>query len=65
MTGVGAGINAGVGQFVSYGLVTGFDEDVDAIKPGLDNILRVVMRVLYHDSNMASIIVSVDMLLVG
>ena len=69
MTGVQDGINFGVGQFVAEILDTGLYVDTYLITFGVDNILRVVMveilRVLLQKPNMVSILVSVDVFLVG
>ena len=69
MTGVQDGINSGVGQFVAEILDTGLYVDTYLITFGVDNILRVVMveilRVLLQKPNMVSILVSVDVFLVG
>ena len=69
MTGVQDGINSGVGQFVAEILDTGLYVDTYLITFGVDNILRLVMveilRVLLQKPNMVSILVSVDVFLVG
>ena len=69
MTGVQDGINSGVGKFVAEILDTGLYVDTYLITFGVDNILRVVMveilRVLLQKPNMVSILVSVDVFLVG
>ena len=68
MTGAVDSINAGVRKFVVEGLGTGLDGNSDVVISRLDNFLRVLMmeslRVLQKESNMVTMLMLVDVLLV-
>ena len=69
MIGVGYSINDGVGCLVSGGLDTSFGGDSFVITLGIDNCLRGLMmsclKLFQYKSNMLSMIVLVDVFLVG
>ena len=70
MTGVQDGINYGIGWCVAGGLGTGFDGDAYGITIGIDELIEIgftyrylrdammeILRVLWQDSNMISMMV--------